>query len=190
MTAALFRGVSSSLQSSVSYQTSHHLLTRSSSSSTFIRRSRHTLAFSLDSISSSGINSGGYRKKKSTKKYIPIATSYPPSNNSFHSSSTSSTSSLHATNKRTITPTISNKNEKNQIPTIILAGFLGSGKTTTLKHLLENNSNIKIGTIVNDVASVNIDAKLISSNGNNVDSFNAGDGVVELQNGCAVSCCC
>ena len=91
------------------------------------------------------------------------------------------------TNKRTITPTISNKNEKNQIPTILLAGFLGSGKTTTLKHLLENNSNIKVGTIVNDVASVNIDAKLISSNGNNVNSFNAGDGVVELQNGCAVS---
>ena len=58
-----------------------------------------------------------------------------------------------------------------------------------MKHLLENNSNIKVGTIVNDVASVNIDAKLISSNGNNVDSFNAGDGVVELQNGCAVSGC-
>ena len=58
-----------------------------------------------------------------------------------------------------------------------------------MKHLLENNSNIKVGTIVNDVASVNIDAKLINSsnNGNDVDSFNAGDGVVELQNGCAVS---
>ena len=171
MSAALFRGVSSSLQS-VSYQTSHHhLLTRS--------RSRHTLAFSLDSINS------GYKKRwQSTKKYIPIATSYPPS-----SSTSSSSSSLQATNKRTITPSISNKNEKNQIPTILLAGFLGSGKTTTLKHLLENNSNIKVGTIVNDVASVNIDAKLISSNGNNVDSFNAG-GVVELQNGCAVSCFC
>ena len=178
MTAALFRGVSS-----VSYQTSHHLLTRSSSSSSFIRRSRHTLAFSLDSISSSGISSGGYRKQKSTKKYIPIATSYPP-NNSFHTSS-----SLQATNKRTITPTISNANKnENQIPTILLAGFLGSGKTTTLKYLLENNSNIKVGTIVNDVASVNIDAKLINSSNNNVDSFN--DGVVELQNGCAVSCCC
>ena len=73
---------------------------------------------------------------------------------------------------------------------IIISYIDGSGKTTTLKHLLENNSNIKVGTIVNDVASVNIDAKLISSNGNNVDSFNAGDGVVELQNGCAVSCCC
>ena len=71
------------------------------------------------------------------------------------------------------------------IPTILLAGFLGSGKTTTLKHLLENNQSIKIGTIVNDVASVNIDAKLVS----NTDSLNdsQAEGVVELQNGCA--CC-
>jgi G3E family GTPase len=71
------------------------------------------------------------------------------------------------------------------IPTILLAGFLGSGKTTTLKHLLENNQSIKIGTIVNDVASVNIDAKLIG----NTDSFNdsMSNGVIELQNGCA--CC-
>ena len=178
MTAALF--LSSSLQSSVSYQTSHHLLTRS--------RSRHSLAFTTGLGSSiSSISSGNKKRWQSTKKYIPIATSYPPS-----SSTSSSTSSLHATNKRIITPTISNTNEKNQIPTILLAGFLGSGKTTTLKHLLENNSNIKVGTIVNDVASVNIDAKLINSsnNGNDVDSFNAGDGVVELQNGCAVSCCC
>mmetsp|Transcript_10539 Transcript_10539/g.19148 ORF Transcript_10539/g.19148 Transcript_10539/m.19148 type:complete len:677 (+) Transcript_10539:86-2116(+) len=83
------------------------------------------------------------------------------------------------------------------IPTILLAGFLGSGKTSALKHLLENNSNIKIGTIVNDVASVNIDAKLISNisdpnrNGADVDGNNFleanAEGVVELQNGCA--CC-
>ena len=78
----------------------------------------------------------------------------------------------------------STKKKKKQIPTILLAGFLGSGKTTTLKHLLENNSNIKIGTVVNDVASINIDAKLISSS--NLDSNESGDSV-ELQNGCA--CC-
>ncbi|EED92039.1 hypothetical protein THAPSDRAFT_262540, partial [Thalassiosira pseudonana CCMP1335] len=76
------------------------------------------------------------------------------------------------------------------IPIILLAGFLGSGKTSTLKHLLENNQNIKIGTIVNDVASVNIDAKLIanSDSRNDDNSINAfAEGVVELQNGCA--CC-
>ena len=60
-----------------------------------------------------------------------------------------------------------------------MAGFLGTGKTTTLKHLLENTENYKIGVIVNDVASVNIDAKLISGQ--------TGDDMLELQNGCA--CC-
>ena len=48
---------------------------------------------------------------------------------------------------------------------------------------------MRIGSIVNDVASVNIDAKLISNsdsnNDNRIDSM--ADGVVELQNGCA--CC-
>ena len=87
---------------------------------------------------------------------------------------------------------------KKPSPTILLAGFLGSGKTSTLKHLLENNQSIKIGTIVNDVAAVNIDAKLIvNSNSKNLGNGNDGtkgststgaaEAVVELQNGCA--CC-
>ena len=76
-----------------------------------------------------------------------------------------------------------------------IAGFLGAGKTTALKRLLENTEGIKIGTIVNDVASVNIDAKLISNpmsgkkeNGNkNTAAQGKSSGTVELQNGCA--CC-
>lgn len=95
---------------------------------------------------------------------------------------------------------------KKPIPIILLAGFLGAGKTSTLKHLLENNVNVRIGTIVNDVASVNIDAKLVSNViGNINNNNNIGDGsgnsaeadpnnyytnggmIVELQNGCA--CC-
>ncbi len=65
-----------------------------------------------------------------------------------------------------------------KVPIILLSGFLGAGKTTTLQHLLANKEGVKIGVIVNDVASVNIDAKLIAG---------SQDGVVELQNGCA--CC-
>jgi G3E family GTPase len=83
---------------------------------------------------------------------------------------------------------------KQKVPITILAGFLGAGKTTALKRLLENTEGIKVGTVVNDVAAVNIDAKLISNpmnakgtDGNNpVAKGNAG-GTVELQNGCA--CC-
>ena len=80
-----------------------------------------------------------------------------------------------------------------KVPITLLSGFLGSGKTTTLKHLLENRKGFKVGVIVNDVASVNIDAKLVSSPDNTIDSSSASsssalaDGIVELQNGCA--CC-
>ena len=70
-------------------------------------------------------------------------------------------------------------------PIHLLAGFLGSGKTTTLQHLLENTEGVKIGVVVNDVASVNIDAKLVNSNSDL--SAVASGGIVELQNGCA--CC-
>lgn len=93
---------------------------------------------------------------------------------------------------------VEGEEERRPIPIVLLAGFLGSGKTSTLKHLLENNVNVRIGTIVNDVAAVNIDAKLVSNVLGNIINDNGGDGdgennnyadggVVELQNGCA--CC-
>ena len=58
--------------------------------------------------------------------------------------------------------------------------FLVAGKTSLLQHMLENREGIKIAVIVNDVASVNIDSKLVSGSSN-------ADGLVQLQNGCA--CC-
>jgi G3E family GTPase len=65
------------------------------------------------------------------------------------------------------------------VPVTLISGFLGTGKTTALKHLLENKEQLEIGVIVNDLASVNIDSKLIAGSAK-------GD-MVELQNGCA--CC-
>ena len=78
----------------------------------------------------------------------------------------------------------SHRHSKNPIPITVLAGFLGSGKTTLLQNILHNDQNLRIAVIVNDVASVNIDSKLISERGGT--AF-AAAGIIQLQNGCA--CC-
>ncbi len=83
------------------------------------------------------------------------------------------------------------------IPITVLSGFLGTGKTTLLQEMLENKQGLRIGVVVNDVASVNIDSKLVAGkttatnkNGERGDANSAAvkampDGMVELQNGCA-----
>jgi Ni2+-binding GTPase involved in maturation of urease and hydrogenase len=129
------------------------------------------------------------------RSHIPIATAF--SENRYMTTTTTAVSST-ASSIEDVT--------KKPIPIILLAGFLGAGKTSTLKFLLENNVNVRIGTIVNDVASVNIDAKLVSNVIGNINNSNnnigdgssnsaeadpnnyyANGGIVELQNGCA--CC-
>ncbi|ANZ37402.1 hypothetical protein BBK82_16395 [Lentzea guizhouensis] len=64
------------------------------------------------------------------------------------------------------------------IPVVVLAGFLGSGKTTLLNHLLRTSGGTRIGVVVNDFGSINIDAFAVSAQ---VDSM------VTLSNGCL--CC-
>mmetsp|Transcript_71493 Transcript_71493/g.149469 ORF Transcript_71493/g.149469 Transcript_71493/m.149469 type:complete len:555 (+) Transcript_71493:75-1739(+) len=68
-------------------------------------------------------------------------------------------------------------------PVTLLSGFLGAGKTTLLKRLLENSRELKIGVIVNDVASVNVDAQMVLSHSAGTDGLE----VVQLENGCV--CC-
>lgn len=85
----------------------------------------------------------------------------------------------------------SERNGSVVVPITVLSGFLGSGKTTLLQHMLSNNEGLKIAVIVNDVASVNIDSKLVrgqSTAENDTEMSPATPaGIVELQNGCA--CC-
>jgi len=47
------------------------------------------------------------------------------------------------------------------IQTVLITGFLGAGKTTLLERILEAYKNEKIGIIVNDFGSVNIDTMLV-----------------------------
>ena len=72
----------------------------------------------------------------------------------------------------------------NEIPILLLTGYLGSGKTTLLNRILTNERGIKFAVIVNDIGEVNIDATLIQQGGivNQQD-----DSLVALQNGCI--CC-
>ena len=54
---------------------------------------------------------------------------------------------------------------KNNIPVLLLTGYLGSGKTTLLNRILSNKKGIKFAVIVNDIGEVNIDARLIEQGG-------------------------
>ena len=70
------------------------------------------------------------------------------------------------------------------VPITLITGYLGSGKTTLINHILKNAKSHKIAVIVNDIGEINIDADLIE-NGGVVSSKD--DNLVALQNGCI--CC-
>jgi G3E family GTPase len=60
-------------------------------------------------------------------------------------------------------------------PLILLTGFLGAGKTTTLNRVLTRQHHRRIGVIVNELGRIDIDTRLIKAR--------AGD-VMELAGGC------
>ena len=71
-----------------------------------------------------------------------------------------------------------------EIPVLLLTGYLGSGKTTLVNHILSNKQGIKFAVIVNDIGEVNIDADLIQKGGV---VGKKDESLVALQNGCI--CC-
>ena len=70
------------------------------------------------------------------------------------------------------------------IPVLLLTGYLGSGKTTLLNRILNNRRGIRFAVIVNDIGEVNVDAELIQRGGVVAQSD---DNLIALQNGCI--CC-
>ncbi|MFB6591257.1 CobW family GTP-binding protein [Streptomyces diastaticus] len=67
---------------------------------------------------------------------------------------------------------------RQQIPVVVLAGFLGSGKTTLLNQLLRRSRGTRIGALVNDFGAIEIDAMAVAGQVGST---------VSLGNGCL--CC-
>ena len=64
------------------------------------------------------------------------------------------------------------------IPVTIIGGFLGSGKTSLLNHIINNTRGKRFAVLVNDFGEINIDAKLVVS---------VEGETISLANGCV--CC-
>ena len=69
-----------------------------------------------------------------------------------------------------------------KIPVTVISGFLGSGKTTLVRHLLENANGRRLAVIVNEFGELGIDKELLSTCSDCPE-----EQLVELTNGCL--CC-
>jgi cobalamin biosynthesis protein CobW len=78
-----------------------------------------------------------------------------------------------------------------KIPVTIITGFLGSGKTTLIRHLLQHNQGRRIAVLVNEFGELGIDGDLLRSCQVCPDEAETADSIasniVELTNGCL--CC-
>src|SRR4029450_12782755 len=68
-----------------------------------------------------------------------------------------------------------------KVPCTIVTGFLGAGKTTLVRHVLENADGRRLAVIVNEFGDVGIDGEILKSCG--IESCPE-DAIVELANGC------
>jgi len=74
-----------------------------------------------------------------------------------------------------------------KIPVTVISGFLGAGKTTLVRHLLQNNQGRRIAVLVNEFGEVGIDGELLRSCQVCDEEENPASNIVELTNGCL--CC-
>ncbi|MDQ2804339.1 MAG: cobalamin biosynthesis protein CobW [Pseudomonadota bacterium] len=71
-----------------------------------------------------------------------------------------------------------------RIPATIVTGFLGAGKTTLVRRVLENAGGRRIAIIVNEFGAIGIDGDMLKTCG--IEGCDSDD-IVELANGCL--CC-
>ena len=74
-----------------------------------------------------------------------------------------------------------------KIPVTVITGFLGAGKTTLVRHLLQNNQGRRIAVLVNEFGEVGIDGELLRDCQICDDESEPANNIVELTNGCL--CC-
>ena len=71
-----------------------------------------------------------------------------------------------------------------RVPCTIVTGFLGSGKTTLIRHVIANAQGRRLAVIVNEFGDVGIDGEILKGCGN---AACPEENIVELANGCL--CC-
>jgi cobalamin biosynthesis protein CobW len=71
-----------------------------------------------------------------------------------------------------------------KVPTTVITGFLGAGKTTLIRHLLQNAGGRRLALIINEFGDVGVDGELVKDCG---DEACGEDDIIELANGCI--CC-
>ena len=72
----------------------------------------------------------------------------------------------------------------NRVPCTVVTGFLGAGKTTMIRHILENAGGRRLALIVNEFGDVGIDGEILKGCG--VEACPE-ENIIELANGCL--CC-
>ncbi|WP_117194522.1 cobalamin biosynthesis protein CobW [Rhizobium terrae] len=75
-------------------------------------------------------------------------------------------------------------NKFDRVPCTVVTGFLGAGKTTLIRNLIENLEGKRLAIIVNEFGDVGIDGEVLKGCG--IESC-PDDNIIELANGCI--CC-
>jgi cobalamin biosynthesis protein CobW len=71
-----------------------------------------------------------------------------------------------------------------KIPVTVITGFLGAGKTTLIRHLMQNPQGKRLAILVNEFGTVGVDGDILKSC---ADENCPVENIVELANGCI--CC-